>query len=212
MEPAPDPKVVQKTSMALVLIDVINRLDFEGGKNLINFAIPMAQKIARLKKRMRSLGIPAIYVNDNFGHWNSDFRSVLRNCLASDAPGRVVAQILKPQSDDYFILKPRHSGFFGTPLSLLLDYLHAKTLVLTGMAGNNCVHFTAYDAYLRKFGLIVPSDCIASESARRNAEAIRQMRVVLKADVRRSAEIVFPEENLKSSAKRGHSLADRPKP
>ena len=89
------------------------------------------------------------------------------------------------------MLKPKQSGFFGTPLSILLEYLQARTLILTGVAGNNCVLFTAHDAYLRNLQIIVPSDCIASETKRRNSEAIKQMGLVLKADTPVSTKIRF---------------------
>jgi len=154
-------------SVALVLIDVINRMDFEGGGKLVRFAIPMARRLAVLKRRAKSKGIPAIYVNDNFGRWKSDFKTVVDQCLTGDAPGRRIVELLKPEPDDYFVLKPRHSGFFGTPLATLLKYLQARTLILTGVAGNNCVLFTAHDAYLRDFRIIVPSDCVASEPGER---------------------------------------------
>ena len=107
-------------------------------------------------------------------------------------------ELLRPETDDYFVLKPKQSGFFGTPFSILLEYLQAKTLILTGVAGNSCVLFTAHDAYLRNFRIIVPPDCIASETKRDNLEAIDQMRRVLKADTQVSTKIRFPRL-LKSS-------------
>lgn len=58
---------------ALLLIDVINDLEFEGGAELLEQALPMAERIAALKRRARSFGIPVLYVNDNFGRWRSDF-------------------------------------------------------------------------------------------------------------------------------------------
>jgi nicotinamidase-related amidase len=93
---------------------------------------------------------------------------------------------LVPDEDDYFVLKPKHSGFFSTTLDTLLDYLGVKTLILTGLTGDNCVLFTAHDAYLRDFHLIVPSDCVASIDPAENSHALRQMQRLLKADIRAS--------------------------
>jgi nicotinamidase-related amidase len=121
----------------------------------------MAERIAALKARARALGIPAIYVNDNFGRWRSDLGTLLAHHLAMDHPGRAMAEALHPDEHDYFVLKPKHSGFFSTTLDTLLAYLGARTLILTGVAGNICVFFTANDAYMRDFGLVVPSDCLA---------------------------------------------------
>src|ERR1044072_674479 len=114
--------VPDKAAVALLLIDVINDLDFESGEELLKHALPMAKRIAQLKKRARQAGIPAIYVNDNFGRWQSDFNKLLTHCLEEDVCGRPLAEILKPDEDDYFVLKPKHTGFFSTALDTLLEY------------------------------------------------------------------------------------------
>lgn len=178
-----------KSSVALLLIDVVNAMEFEGAERLLEFAVPMADRIAALRRRAREADIPTVYVNDNFGRWQSDFRNVLRHCLDDDVPGRPVVERLAPNDDDYFVLKPKHSGFFSTTLDTLLDYLGARTLILTGVAGNICILFTANDAYMRDFDIVVPSDCIASTSQEDNEHALRQMRDVLKVDVTPSTEL-----------------------
>ena len=89
-----------------------------------------------------------------------------------------------PDEDDYFVLKPKHSGFYSTSLELLLEHLGARSLILTGIAGNNCVLFTANDAYMRDFKIFVPSDCVVSETQADNDYALEQMAKVLKADTR----------------------------
>ena len=106
--------VPDKAEVALLLIDVINDLEFEDGEKLLKFALPMAEKIAELKRRALSAGVPVIYVNDNFGRWQSDFNKILEHCLEGDVRGRPLAEQLRPGKDDYFVLKPKHSGFFST--------------------------------------------------------------------------------------------------
>lgn len=191
--------VPDKSDVALLLIDVINDLEFEGGEQLLKFALPMAEKIAALKERARRAEIPTIYVNDNFGKWQSDFSKQLEHCLEGDVTGRPIAELLKPGEDDYFVLKPKHSGFFSTTLDTLLDYLQAKSLILTGLAGNICVLFTANDAYMRDFHLVIPSDCVASNTAEDNEHALEIMRSVLKADTRPSTELDLEELKRKAS-------------
>src|SRR5262245_27540467 len=137
--------------VALVLIDVINAFDFRGGAVLARAARAMAPRVAALKVRARRLGIPAIYVNDNFGRWRSDFGQLVRHCGGPGSRGRAVAEILRPRPHDYFILKPKHSGFFATGLDTLLRYLDVRRLILVGLTTDNCVLFTASDAYLRDF-------------------------------------------------------------
>ncbi len=97
--------------------------------------------------------------------------------------------MLQPEEDDYFVLKPKHSGFFSTTLETLLRYLGSETLIITGIAGNFCVLFTANGAYMRDYGLIIPADCTASNTAAENREALSLMRKFLKADTRPSVRI-----------------------
>ena len=178
-----------RCSVALLLIDVINDLEWEDGEKIEPFAREMSRSIAQLKKRAKALDIPVVYVNDNFGQWRSDFQSLVDHLLEDEVRGEFLAHELHPQKDDYFVLKPKHSGFFGTTLDVLLDYLGAQTLILTGLAGNICVLFSANDAYMRDFKVVVPRDCIASNTQAENEGALQVMQRVLKADTRSSDEI-----------------------
>lgn len=182
-----------KSPVALLLIDVINDLDFPEGEQLLQHALPMAQRIADLKARAARHGVPVIYVNDNFGRWRSDFNALIENCVHSASRGKPIAELLHPGEKDYFVLKPKHSAFFSTTLDTLLEYLEVETVVLTGMAGNICVLFTANDAYMRDLKLFVPADCIASNTQADNHYALEQMKTVLKADIRPSTEIDFSD-------------------
>jgi len=172
-----------KCETALLLIDVINDFDFEEGHQLLHLALPVGESIAELKKRAKAAGIPCIYVNDNFGRWQSDFKKLVAHSSADDAKGKEFVKLLVPDDDDYFVLKPKHSGFYSTSLDLLLTHLNAKNLILTGIAGNNCVLFTANDAYMRDYKLFIPSDCVVSNTEAENRYALKQMEDVLKADV-----------------------------
>ena len=180
-----------KSDVALLLIDVINDLDFPEGDQLLRHALPMARQIAALKQRARDEGIPVIYVNDNFGRWRSDFNAQVEHCLNDGVCGKPVVELLRPGTDNYFVLKPKHSGFFSTTLDTLLEYLGVKSVILTGMAANICVLFTANDAYMRDLDLAVPSDCVASNTEEENRYALEQMQKVLKADIRPSTEFSF---------------------
>jgi nicotinamidase-related amidase len=157
-----------KSEHALLLIDVINDLEFEQGNLLLRQAVPMAQRVAELKRAVGAHGVRLIYVNDNFGRWRSDFNAQIDHCLKDGVRGRPIALLLRPDKDDYFVLKPKHSGFYSTTLEVLLEYLEVHTVILTGMAANICVLFTANDAYMRDYRLIVPSDCVASNTEEDN--------------------------------------------
>lgn len=157
--------------VVLLLIDVINDFRFEGSQDLLRPALKAAANIAALKKRAKLARIPAIYVNDNFGKWRSDFKKLLDNCIDSDTPGKPIVELLLPDPDDYFVLKPKHSAFHATPLDMLLKYLGAKILILTGLTADNCVLATAADAHMLEYDLVVPSDCVAAatEAQKRHA-------------------------------------------
>jgi nicotinamidase-related amidase len=187
----PDAVVVPVSGTALLLIDVINDMAFKGSQALIDQAEPMAERLARFKRRATAAGVPAIYINDNFGQWRSDFRQTVAHCTARSSPGRRVAQRLRPTAHDYFVLKPKHSGFFDTTLDTLLEALRIRRVILTGIAGNICVLFTANDAYMRDFDLFVPADCIVSNTAAANEYVLRQIRTVMKGNVTPSSRLAF---------------------
>jgi nicotinamidase-related amidase len=175
--------------VALVLLDVINDLEFPGGARLLAHALPMARRLAALRARAHRAGVPVIYVNDNYGRWQSDFRRLTAHCLEDGVRGRPLAELLAPAPDDYFVLKPKHSGFYATSLELLLSYLGSETLIVTGLAGDRCVLFTVSDAYMRDYRLVVPADCVASETARANHEALAQMRRLFRVSTTPSARL-----------------------
>jgi nicotinamidase-related amidase len=183
--------VPDDSSVVLLMIDLINDFEFDGADEMFANTLAIAPSIASLKKKAKSAGIPVIYVNDNFGKWQSDFKKLVDHCLRDNVRGKPIAELLRPDEQDYFVLKPKHSAFYSTSLELLLRYLKAHTLILTGIAGNICVLFTANDGYMRDFDLVIPQDCIASETEADNQHAIAYMSKVLKADSRLSTEIVF---------------------
>jgi nicotinamidase-related amidase len=183
--------VPDDSSIVLILIDMINDFEFDGSDEMFTNTSAIAEPIAKLKKTAKAAGVPVIYVNDNFGRWQSDFRKLVDHCLNDNVKGRPIAKLLTPDEQDYFVLKPKHSAFYSTSLELLLRYLKAHTLILTGIAGNICVLFTASDAYMRDFNLVVPADCVASEKKSDNHHALAYMAKVLKASTPLSTDIDF---------------------
>ena len=110
--------------------------------------------------------------------------------LAPRDRGWPVASQLLPEYDDYFVLKAKHSGFRATPLDLLLRHLEARRLVITGLAADNCVLFTASDAYMREYELVIPRDCVASEQPEWRDAALAHMERVLKAQIVRAGDVL----------------------
>lgn len=175
--------------LALLLVDVINDLEFPGGRAMLAPALRAARRIAALKARARKARVPVIYANDNFGRWRSNFADVVEHCLHDGVRGQPIAELLAPDHDDYFVLKPKHSAFYATTLETLLGYLKTRRLIVAGFAGDACVLMTAADAYMRDVEIYVPSDCTASQSLAENRKALQYMKRVLHADTRPSAKL-----------------------
>lgn len=179
------------SGVALLLIDVVNDFEFEDGAAIFKYALPAARNIQRLKKRAKSVGIPVIYINDNFGNWQDDFQRTVQNCLRESVRGGEIVKLLMPEDDDYFVLKPKHSAFYSTTLEVLLKQLNVETLLLCGFSTDICILFSANDAYMRGYKIFVPSDCSASVDFSNNKRAIKYIERVLKADTRISTEFSF---------------------
>lgn len=167
-----------RRSAALLIVDMINRFDFEGAERLLPAAQAATAAILSLRKQADRLGVPAIYVNDNFGEWHAD-----PTTLISSALDRLPSPELKPRQCDYFIIKPQFSGFYSTNLAVLLPKLGVRDLVLTGVATDICVLFTAADAHMRDYRLWVPRDAVAAEDEARGDAALEIMRSHMGAEI-----------------------------
>jgi nicotinamidase-related amidase len=183
--------VPDESKVALLIIDMICDFEFEDGEKLFRYAARAAENIAQLKARAEKEKVPVVYVNDNFGKWQSDFKKLLAHSLKKQHRGHSIAERLKPKTDNYFVLKPKHSGFYSTTLDVLLEYLGAETLILTGVATDICILFTANDAYMRDFHLIVPRDCVAANTEKANRDTLKYMEKVLGVDTAVSTRIDF---------------------
>jgi nicotinamidase-related amidase len=188
---------------ALILIDVVNPFDFPGAEELLAHARPAARRIAALRGRAHAAGAPVIYVNDNFDCWHLGLRELVEQVRNGAGPGGALLETLEPDPRrDYYVLKPMHSAFFHTAFEVLLRRLAIERLILTGFAGDNCVLFTAADAYMRRFDIAVPEDCVASQRSEDNRCAVEQMGRLLKADTRPSPQLAFAgsPERVRTSA------------
>ena len=174
---------------ALLIVDMVSTWDFPDGEALLKQAAGIAANIAALKARCRAHGVPVIYANDNLGQWRSDFRQVVERAGAAGARGADITHLLAPEGDDYFVLKPKHSGFHATPLELLLRHLRVQRLIISGVAADQCVMSTAAEARMREWDVLVPADCVASQTPERNRRALKLFEDALCVDTRASTAI-----------------------
>lgn len=182
-------KPERRSDTALLIIDVINDLEFPGGEKVLPWALRMVERLGPFAARARKADVPVIYVNDNFNLWRSNFADVYKHCTRPGSRGRQVARALKPRPDDYFILKPKHSAFFATSLVPLLEHLGTKKLLLAGIATNLCVFFSAHDAHMHEYKLTVLSDCCCAESDADHDLALDQLQRFLRVRVCRGDEV-----------------------
>ena len=177
---------------ALLIVDMISDFEFEDGEKLCPPALAAAENIRELKKRAKDQRAPVIYVNDNYGHWNEDFRTFAARIRNGSERGRRITDLLAPEEDDLYILKPQRSGFYETPLSVLLQSLKVSNLIICGVTTDMCVLFTAHDAYMRGFQVFVPADCSAAVEPEFHQQAIDLIRRVADARTEFSSEIDLP--------------------
>ncbi|ATB31314.1 cysteine hydrolase family protein [Melittangium boletus] len=195
----------KRSDTALLIIDVINDLEFPGGEHVLPWARRMVERLGPFADQMREAQVPVIYVNDNFDHWRSHFGDLYKHCTRKGARGRDVARALKPKPEDYFILKPKHSAFFATSLVPLLEHLGTKKLLMAGIATNLCVFFSAHDAHMHEYKITVLSDCCAAESDTDHDIALEQLERFLHVRVCRADEV-----RIGSSARRQRSARKTP--
>jgi nicotinamidase-related amidase len=181
--------MVRGRNTAVLLVDVINPFDFEGSEHLLEHALRVLPALLRLRRAAHRAGVPVIYANDNFGDWRSESSRIVARCLKGE--GRRFVKSLAPLARDYFVLKARNSAFFCTALPPLLEELRVQRLVVAGLSTDNCVLFTAHDAYLRGFKVAVPRDCVAAQSEAATDRALEQMSCAVKADTRASTALRF---------------------
>jgi nicotinamidase-related amidase len=193
---------IRSSRVALLIIDVINDLEFPGAEKVQPWAMKMAARLTAFRAKAHAAGVPVIYANDNYGHWRNDPEELYRHCMRPGARGRELSRRMKPARDDYLILKPRHSAFFCTPLQPLLQHLDVKELILTGIATNLCVLFTAHDAHMHEYPITVLSDCCAAESNSDHDMALSQLEQFCDARIKLSSEVEFASPAKRKARKR----------
>ena len=170
----PAPKL--RRGDVLLIIDMINTFAFEDGAALAEHANAIGEAVHALRTQCHRQKLPVVYVNDNFGQWRQGFEELLRKVDRPGCRGQRLAARLRPTQQDLFVLKPRHSVFYQTPLPTLLDAPEAKRLILTGIAADSCVLSSATEAHVRGYALWVPGNAVASLTPQRTSRALAYIR------------------------------------
>lgn len=175
---------------ALLIIDMINLFDFEGGNQLGVHALKACGPIATLRQAFADRNWPVLFANDNFMDWNQEFTDLVAKCRQHPGPSGEIAAVLGPKPEEYYVLKPRHSGFLCTTLPAILADLKLQELVITGVATDSCVLATVQDAHMRGYKVRVPQDCVAAQTPSRSTRALALMRESMSLDTRRAKTVL----------------------
>jgi nicotinamidase-related amidase len=141
---------------ALIVIDMINAYDFPDAEKVVPAA---KEAVPAIEHAIGEHDGPVIYVNDNFGHWRSHRDQLVEEALNGRQPELV--EPIKPADDALFVIKARHSIFYQTPLEYLLNQEDVASVILTGQVTEQCILYSALDAYIRHFEVRVPPDAVA---------------------------------------------------
>jgi nicotinamidase-related amidase len=174
---------------AVIVTDMLNAYDFEEGDDLARNVEKALPNIHELIDRAKAEDVPIIYVNDNYGDWNSSQEELYEKALAGEHPELV--ESIKPPDEASFVIKARHSIFYQTPLEYLLKQREIDRIVLVGQVTEQCILYSALDAYVRELDVAVPADAVAHIHEDLAEAALKMMKTNMSADVEPSADCVL---------------------
>ena len=172
---------------ALVVVDMLNSYEHDDADALISAVREVLENIASLIERARSEGAEIIYVNDNYGSWNQGRSELVEQVSAG--PHRELIEPIVPDEDTDFVVKARHSIFYETPLEYLLRSREIERVVLVGQVTEQCILYSALDAYIRHFKVVVPPDAVAAIHPDLHEAALKMMEVNMDAELTPSADV-----------------------
>ena len=158
---------------ALLIVDFVSDFDFEDGELLFRRSREAVKNVSILKKKIKRINAPVIYVNDELGNGRTALEDDLSKLEGRSAKAAEIMSSIRPEDDDHWIVKPQRSGFYGTPLGNLLLSLGVSSVIVAGVTTDICVLFTAHDAYMRGYAVSVPSDCRAALEDSHHKDALR---------------------------------------
>ena len=166
---------------ALIVIDMLNSYEHADAERLTESVEQALPGMERLIKRAADEDVLTIYVNDNFGAWTSDRDELLRTAL--EGRFRRLVEPIAPSDDALFVVKARHSIFYQTPLEYLLSQEDVDRVVLIGQVTEQCVLYSALDAYIRHLDIAVPRDAVAHIHEHLAEASLELMELNMDADV-----------------------------
>ena len=162
---------------ALIVVDMLNPYEHPDAEPLTR---SVQQALPAIEHLIAGSDL-TIYVNDNYGHWRSNRDELLQRALDGKHPELV--EPIRPDNDALFVVKARHSIFYQTPLEYLLGQEGIDRVVLTGQVTEQCILYSALDAYIRHLDVRVPRDAVAHIHEDLAEAALKMMERNMSADV-----------------------------
>jgi nicotinamidase-related amidase len=166
---------------ALIVVDMLNHYEHEDADLLMSDVERILSPLERLIHEARTRSIESVYVNDNHGDWGAGRQELVERALAGAAPHLV--EPIVPPAELPFVVKRRHSIFYQTLLEYLLREHGVTRIILAGQVTEQCILYSALDAYLRHFEVFIARDCVAHIQEDLADAAFRMMECNMHADV-----------------------------
>jgi len=166
---------------ALIVVDMLNRYEHEDAEPLIDSVRERLPAMQRLLDAARERGVFTAYVNDHYGDWTANRGRLCEDALGGPHPELV--EPIVPAEDLPFLLKARHSIFYGTQVEYMLRSEEIGRIVLAGQVTEQCILYSALDAYVRHFEVAVAPDAVAHIHADLADAALRMMEINMSAQL-----------------------------
>ncbi len=172
---------------ALLVIDMLNRYEHEDAGALVASVREAMPAIRGVIERARERGAPIVYVNDNYGDWSAGAGELCEGALAGRQ--RALVEPILPPDGAAFVTKARHSIFYETPLDYLLRSQRVDRLVLVGQVTEQCILYSALDAYVRHYQVAVAREAVAHIHRDLADAALEMMRRNMRAEIADAASV-----------------------
>jgi nicotinamidase-related amidase len=174
------------TDTAVLVIDMMNSYQHPGAEELVANVEKIIEPLSHLVRRAReSDSVDLVYVNDNHGDFTAQFSDLVQSACGGARPDLV--KPIAPAEGDRMITKVRHSAFYSTPVAYLLNRLGTERLILTGQVTEQCILYSALDAYVRHYQVVVPTDAVADIDPDLGAAALKMMQQNMSAELATAA-------------------------
>jgi nicotinamidase-related amidase len=168
-------------SSALIVIDMLNPYEHEDADELAGNVEAIVAPLGQLVESAHESELELVYINDNYGDFAASRDDLVERAVGGRHPELV--EPLVPPDGCAFLQKMRHSAFYSTSLEYLLQQRDITRLILTGQVTEQCILYSALDAYVRHFSVCVPADAVASIDHGLGDAALRMMQRNMRAEI-----------------------------